>query len=695
MSLRNEICKETCIVVDRSSKFLETSGSKLDIEQNSKSRGSLSFLSDLYKTTWTCIVEGVVEYCRIVYDIFPPSFKISVCCSDEVVTDVNTFALDNQCVQQVLKGFGDIGPPKEPEYWESAVSIYPGVAQAAERLLKGVKENSACTRRLIVITPLEDESDSNSISNVVWEIQNQQDKGSICHMELVVVNISMRDDNVFKASRQVSTHLNVKTITFKHLQCSNKLSMLTRQHYNLRSTIITGIPMKEEQNAGTSANYDVELIHSAAAHHEVDGLTPLINTSGEDVFCKPPVTLKWCTPKASTLQDLQPCVGAYRITPAEVNSRPAACLVMFLLQGRTVMLEEPKKSGAKVLTHMLQSHGGDIYIHVLVAGRSPLDDPPSITEGIGGRVTDYRVNDFGKLMKENRLAPYSEEDAVEANKKAISRLERFSKHWPMVISDTLIFNMQSNLDPLLPLLLKPTLTEEEVQDCKKVIYRLQAMESRSEALPLPIVTLKGKGTKKEEQYKQVWSELDMFIEGASATSFMHKKVLDCIRGTQETPSEAKAGEDKKLVEKSANDASWNDLDRYQQMTEREKKAYNEAPSDPRRRRRTSEGSSTKQIDAQSQPSKKSPRQDEPLSKVRRMNTSRTNVTNVAATLQPKSSLLSIWTNHINLTASRLHEEFFGRKQSENGKYELYKKEQDQASQDIKKTYNSKPVKEWV
>lgn len=84
---------------------------------------------------------------------------------------------------------------------------------------------------------------------------------------------------------------------------------------------------QEEQNAGTSANYDVELIHSAAAHHEVDGLSkygklilvinqlfmvlflnvfnfsaPIINTSGEDVFCKPPVTLKWCTPKASTLQ---------------------------------------------------------------------------------------------------------------------------------------------------------------------------------------------------------------------------------------------------------------------------------------------------------------------------------------------------------------------------------------------------------
>ena len=35
---------------------------------------------------------------------------------------------------------------------------------------------------------------------------------------------------------------------------------------------------------------------------------------------------------------------------------------------------------------------GDVYIHTLVTGRNPLDDPPSISEGIGGRVTDYRIN---------------------------------------------------------------------------------------------------------------------------------------------------------------------------------------------------------------------------------------------------------------------------------------------------------------
>ena len=55
------------------------------------------------------------------------------------------------------------------------------------------------------------------------------------------------------------------------------------------------------------------------------------------------------------------------------------------------MLEQPRKSGAKILSHMLTSHGGQIYIHQLTSGRSILDEPPSISEGLGGRVTDYRI----------------------------------------------------------------------------------------------------------------------------------------------------------------------------------------------------------------------------------------------------------------------------------------------------------------
>ena len=37
----------------------------------------------------------------------------------------------------------------------------------------------------------------------------------------------------------------------------------------MASTTVTGIPMKEEQNASSSANYDVEIFHPVAAHADI------------------------------------------------------------------------------------------------------------------------------------------------------------------------------------------------------------------------------------------------------------------------------------------------------------------------------------------------------------------------------------------------------------------------------------------
>ena len=64
---------------------------------------------------------------------------------------------------------------------------------------------------------------------------------------------------------------------------------------------------------------------------------------------------------------------------------------IFVPKGRAVMLEQPRKTGVKVISHMLASHGGEIFIHILPTSRSILEDPPSISEGCGGRVTDYRI----------------------------------------------------------------------------------------------------------------------------------------------------------------------------------------------------------------------------------------------------------------------------------------------------------------
>lgn len=55
------------------------------------------------------------------------------------------------------------------------------------------------------------------------------------------------------------------------------------------------------------------------------------------------------------------------------------------------MLEMARKTGGKTISHLLAAHGGEIFIHTLSTARSVLEDPPSISEGCGGRVTDYRI----------------------------------------------------------------------------------------------------------------------------------------------------------------------------------------------------------------------------------------------------------------------------------------------------------------
>lgn len=107
--------------------------------------------------------------------------------------------------------------------------------------------------------------------------------------------------------------------------------------------IVIGIPMKEEQNASSSANYDVEIFHARRAHTIICGNEHELPTSIKDGAEYETVTLKWClSSRGSSSSDLQPCLAQYRITPVDVTSRPSSCLINFLLNGRSVLLEMPR-----------------------------------------------------------------------------------------------------------------------------------------------------------------------------------------------------------------------------------------------------------------------------------------------------------------------------------------------------------------
>jgi len=397
----------------------------------------------------------------------------------------------------------------------------------------------------------------------------------ISHVELVLVHtgvgevrLTVETDKVEHVSPHLSTLL--YTVPAGPMLAS-KLLYLCLKHYDLASTTVTGIPMKEEQNASSSANYDVELFHSAESHEKLVRDDADMALALKDGCEYQTATLKWCTPRGNAAVELHHCSGSFRVTPVEVNSRQSSCLTNFLLSGRSVMLEMQKRSsGAKTLSHMLTSHGGEIFIHSLCTGRNPLDEPPSISEGPGGRVTDYRIRDLAELMKSNMLAPWPGEGDGGPGERAVAKVDRFTRFFPYTISSTIIFNM-ATIEPLQAALTQESMTEEDVTDCRKVIYTLLSMEQKGEVLPGG-QTSPGqgkKGGKKEEQYRIMFNELERFVQVHSDRSTQHHAVLECLMEVRNKPLEKPIKKEELEL-----DVAMRELNKYKTMTERERADFN-------------------------------------------------------------------------------------------------------------------------
>ncbi|XP_050670995.1 integrator complex subunit 13 isoform X2 [Leptidea sinapis] len=375
-----------------------------------------------------------------------------------------------------------------------------------------------------------------------------------CH--LLIINVTPEKAET-RVNNQPTTEMGgglmgVEVIVCRASALANLLGRLVLPHYKLAVTTVTGIPMKEEQNASSSANYDVEIIHSADAHAGLRATQTAAEASES-------VVLRWWTPRGAE-GGAGGCNGAlWRVTPADVASRPSACLVNFLLNGRSVTLEVPvRKSGCRSASHVLAAQGGELWIGAL-GGRTPYDDPPALSEGAGGRVTDYRIKEFGALMQQNKLQPLRGPDA---NAKARQKLQRHTTYWPLTISSTLIFNLGSVMEPLTRLVVQESMTDEEVETCRDVLVSLLAMESRHEFPASPAsANIRGKGSgRREEQWRQIWGELEALIRAHSASPghrALLRTLLECrphthaegesrasvIRATTDSPLSPGAGND--------------------------------------------------------------------------------------------------------------------------------------------------------
>lgn len=396
--------------------------------------------------------------------------------------------------------------------------------------------------RVICITSARDDASMKSLEDIFQTVINQQNVLATTRKELltihrchfVIINLYPATIESLvnnRPAQDISPFLISEIHSVRSSLLSNKLTHLILPHFDLASTTVTGIPMKEEQNASSSANYDVEIFHGSLAHSVLLGTDLVLPRSIKEGYDYETVTLKWCTPRGCGANDLQACLAQHRVTPVDVTSRPSSCLINFLLNGRSVLLEMPRKSGGKLTSHLLSAHGGEIFIHTLNIARSCFEDPPSISEGGGGKVWDYRVTDFGALMQLNRLVPLkavTERTPDENLTKMRTKNDRTTKYFPLTLGTTLLYNVRQFIEPILKFIGKPELNEDEVLQCQQSIYSVVGLEARHELLALPNMTHRLKGNKKEEQYRLLWSELDVLV-ATSGKSAGHKAVLQCIR----------------------------------------------------------------------------------------------------------------------------------------------------------------------
>lgn len=533
---------KTIFVLDHTPYFGISSENPIDFDA-SKSRGpGYVPLPPVCKSLWTCSVEAAVEYCRIVWDLFPEGKLVRFIVSDSAAHMLNTWALAQQNLTHILNSLCYVGLVRR-----GAGGDVEGLRAAVEALSEPSPEQAARPPgdrlfqnrgRVICITSARDDESLNSLTKIALNKVIQQNKKAtsvavtgtsdvnvtqslvIHYVHLVIINVTPEKTDTPVTNQALSEIggglIGVEVIVSRASQLAPLLGRLVLPHYKLAVTTVTGIPMKEEQNASSSANYDVEIIHSAEAH---TGL----RASQTPAEALESVVLRWWTPRGAE-GGASGCSGPlWRVTPSDVASRPSACLVNFLLNGRSVTLEVPRKiGGGRSASHILAAQGGELWIGAL-GGRTPYDDPPALSEGAGGRITDYRIKEFGALMQQNRLYPRR---GSNANTRARTKLQRLTTYWPLTISSTLIFNLGPVMEPLLRLVVQESLSDDEVDTCRGVMLTLLGMETRHE-MPTSQATSTSRGksnSRREEQWRQVWSELEALVR-AYSVSPSHRALL--------------------------------------------------------------------------------------------------------------------------------------------------------------------------
>jgi len=488
---RQRISKtQTIIILDedlKSSDPTETIPSEFDLPINEATLNSNPDYSPslpLNLSKFSLALSATSEYCRIVWDLFygqnGADISFAVATSNrrkfKLLPDYEGY-LDSNNLQNKLSFFTRYSKrTKDIKEIESKMLIQKILERIIHTNVKKVQENDLsffkAPIRVILVTSTTGHNlkafqhvITSSITQMKQQLSGQHSNNlSIETLPEILISIVNLNENVNDRLGNTVELISVPNPDFSNVdqssldyktkckisneyasQLTSTLINLAKSHYNLVVTTVSEIPMKEAEAQTDSKNYEVGLLHEKPKYWK--------NLSPDESELK----LKWFNPKLDNLE-LYSSMDAIKICPREVNSRHSICLTNFILRNnRSVLLASCSKSDGKPTnntpTHILTTHGGDIYLHALISGgkklgknednplinkvESPLSNTgkingnlldviniPDITSpaSAGSSVKTYRTDDFKNLTKELELLPTKQTLNQNEAKKIASKL---------------------------------------------------------------------------------------------------------------------------------------------------------------------------------------------------------------------------------------------------------------------------------
>lgn len=151
----------------------------------SKARGiGVIPLAPISKSLWTCSIEAAIEYCRIVWDLFPEGKLIRFIASDASSHHFNSWEQSQQNISHILNSSAHLGiPPRAHQQGDfsvihglrSAVEAMtePSEAQHAKRTSlteNAMKLVNKC--RVICITSTRDNASMKSLQEIFFKVSS-------------------------------------------------------------------------------------------------------------------------------------------------------------------------------------------------------------------------------------------------------------------------------------------------------------------------------------------------------------------------------------------------------------------------------------------------------------------------------------------------------------------------------------------